>query len=337
MATQEEINAFVEQIMPYFDQAPIEDDEVQQSWPRLDRGLSDVQDMARFQQLYGIFDRGGRPFWLRDFDNAEQSAVLTVSTTQGVAQSTIRGAFHTLRQDLVVSLPMVSAPETQWVVDEYDPIRAADGGDPIVSKVVRGDLDYSQGKEYIIHWEIPRQPNQLLTDAPKIAHRPRVVQRFTVAGPENLPRLPNPGILWGAVAYCHTTGEEYMARGLTDADATAGRWVNITSPEWTLSTSAAHIWAGHGERPAWRIVGDRVETRGRVKQASGSAYSPNNAGYTLLSNCPRFGSGPLLGGADSNSVPVRRNGVNSDGLPTFIPTGSSASWIDLTGYSYYLR
>lgn len=337
MATQAEINAFVEQIMPYFDPTPVEEDAVQESYPRLDRGLSDVQDMMRFQHLYGILDRGGRPFWLTDLDDATNTAKLTVSTTTGTAQSTIRGAFHTLREDLTVELPPVSQPTTQWLVDEYDPIRAEDGGDPIVSKMVSGDLDYSQGKDYVIHWEIPRRPSQLLTDVTPIAHRPRVAQRIVVAGEANLPRLPNPGILWGCVAYVHTTGEEWMARGTTAADDTAGRWENITSPEWTQSTSAAHVWAGHGERPAWRRRGDIIELKGRVEQASGNAYSPNNAGYTLIPNSPTFNNGPLLGGADSNSRTVRRNSVNADGRPTFIPVGSSASWIDLTGYFYYWK
>jgi hypothetical protein len=334
----QELKAQVEQITRYFDQSPIEDDSVQQSWPRLDRGLSDVQDMMRFQHMYGIFDRGGFPFWLRDFDNAEQTAVLTVSTTQGVAQSTINGCFHTLKQDLTVSLPMVSAPETQWVVDEYDPIRAADGGDPIVSKVVRGDLDYSQGKNYIVHWEIPRQPNQLLTDAPKIAHRPRVVQHLTVAGASNLPRLPNPGILWGARAYVHGTFDEYMAIG-RDGDTQSGpsRWVSTSGPEWVLSTSKSFPRANHGLPPAWRGKGDVVELRGRVRRSNGGQFFAGND-YTIIPNCPDSEGGILMnGGCDQNGNPVTINAaitVGSSPKPVFSPK-SNTSWIDLTGLYYY--
>ena len=335
MATQQEINDFVEQIMPYFDPTPVEDDAVQHSWPRLDRGLSDVQDMMRFQHLYGILDRGGRPFWLRDLDNTTNTAVLTVSTTTGTAQSTIRGAFHTLREDLTVELPMVSQPETQWVVDEYDPIRAEEGGDPIVSKVVRGDLDYSQGKDYVIHWEVPRRPNQLLTDVVPIAHRPRVAQRIVVAGEANLPRLPNPGILWGAVAYVHTTGEEWMARGVTAADETAGRWENITSPEWINSTSNVHQQNPGAAMPAWRRVGDRVEFKGRIRQSSGTAYQAGND-YTPIPNAPDVGiGGRWAGGSNSRNEPVMLWGVR--GSKPQVVSNATSPWIELSGLSYYWK
>lgn len=334
MATQSEINDFVEQIMPYFDPTPVEDDAVEQSWPRLDRGLSDVQDMQRFQHLHGIFDRGGRPFWLRGHatdaeTNSRNTLFLTVSTTTGTAESTIRGAFHRLREDIELEFPAVSSPTTQYVVDEYDPARAADGGDPIVSKVVTS-LDYSQGKDYLVHWEVDRRPSQLLTDAAKRRVRPRVSPTILVADES---QRPDPSrLLWGTRCVVHETRTTYMAVGATEESQGPTRWVNLTSPEWTESTSNAFVWVGHGHRPSWRVVGDRVELKGRVKRSNNAAFNAETP-YTLIPNCPdSSGSIQMNAGSTGNGRPVLMN--TGSAKPVFEPSATT-SWIDLAGFFYY--
>ena len=338
MATQQEINDFVEQIMPYFDPTPVEDDSVQQSWPRLDRGLSDVQDMTRFQHLYGIFDRGGRPYWLRGHatdaeTNQKNTMFLTVSTTTGTAESTIHGSFHLMKEDIELEFPPVSVPTTQYVVCEYDPIRAADGGDPIVAKVVTS-LNYSQGKEYIIHWEVDRRPSQLLSAAPRRTVRPKVTSRIAA---DTFDAFPDPRtVLWGTVAFAANENAEYRAYGSSEASGGPTQWRPFTSPPWVPSSSSEYASAGGSvASPGYRIVGDKVELRGRIRRTSGSLFYPNNA-YNIVPNSPTPTVGTAMNaGSDSSRQPLQCARASGGTIEIYVK--NTSPWIDLAGCFYYLR
>ena len=284
----------------------------------------------------GIIEVGGWPYRLTDLDNASNTGTLTVSTVTGTANAVVAGFFHQLSESMTLSFPMPSSGTvTYHVCLTHDPREENTADGPVSVQVYSGTPPTTFSRTHVVLYTVRRSANQLLTDATVERFRPRVAPVLVVASEDHLgdPKQR----LWGTLAVAHQTREWFMAMG-SDADVGGPtEWRNLTSPEWTQSTSTAHVWAGHGERPAWRRRGDIIELKGRVRQSSGSAYSPSNAGYTLISNSPTFNNGPLLGGADSNSNPVRRNSVNSDGRPTFIPVGSSASWIDLTGYFYYWK
>lgn len=338
MATQAEINEFVEQIMPYFDPAPIEDDSVQQSWPRLDRGLSDMQDMRRFQHLYGIFDRGGGPFRLRKHatdgeTNSRNTMFLSVSSVTGTAESTMNGCFHVLRQDLELEFPPVSSPTTQYVVDEYDPVRAADGGDPIVSKVVTS-LDRAQGKNYIVHHAVDRRPSQLLTDAPVRRFVPRVVGTILVASRAELPEDPS-SLLFGTVAEVTGTRERFQAVASNPDAGGPTEWRSLSRPGGqSLPLSDGRVYAGHGARPEMGMSGGRISLKGRIRRSSGDFTASSSDGWWIAtlpaSHRPAEDQACMVAGGGSSTPQFGKLVVESGGNIRLYPVNTVA-WVDLSG------
>lgn len=293
MATQDEINSFVEEIMPYFEVEPVEDDAVQQSWPRLDRGLSDVQDMVRFQNMNGIYGRGGQPYWLRNNGsdsntNGTNTMLLTVSQVTGTAEGTIKGAFHRLRDDLELEFPPVSSNTLQHVVLEYDPIRSADGGDPIVAKVVTS-LERSQGKEFLQLWTVDRRPNQLLTDAPVERYRPFVAPTVTYNDEGEFPDAES--LLSGTVAIDRRNHTMFMSMQPYEADedgntSSSAWWINLNDPPWVdrLDSSYTH-WSAEGPHPSIQQRGRNVKMRGTLAIANGNSFNTSQnggSGYWIM-------------------------------------------------------
>lgn len=289
MASQQEINDFVEQIMPYFNPTPVEDDSVQQSWPRLDRGLSDVQDMQRFQNMHGIFDDGGHPYNLvphaTDAEtNQANTLFLTTSTVTGAAGATLRGAFHRLRADLELEFPAVSSATTYYVVVEYDPVRAADGGDPLEAKVVTS-LNRSQGKDYIVLWEVDRKPSQLLSDATIRRVRPRSVGVIYVWEESHKPDPSQQ--LWGALCVVGSTGAIYRSTTVDEAGGDSGEraWVPLTNVSLTQNNQS-YEYVGHGARIGSTRIGQLVILEGRVSRTGGQAFSGSSTNGYLLHLLP---------------------------------------------------
>lgn len=281
----------------------------------------------------GVLDTGGWPYLLTDARNNDNTMELRVSTFSGNAQAVLNGFYHRLLQNMRLEFPMPGNETTYYVVLELNPLKADTSEGPISVKVYPNELNTESGRTHLILWKVTRKSNQLLTDASVEAVRPRVVSTHLVYTRD---QLPDPGeSLWGSMYFVHATSEILMAVGANQESNGPTRWKNLTSPEWVESTSVAFPWAGHGEKPAHRVVGDRVELRGRVKRHNGTNFYGGNS-YTLIPNCPDIGGRTVTMGGCTQSrdfVTMDAN-PNSQAKPIFEFSNDSA-WADLTGLFYY--
>ena len=285
----------------------------------------------------GVLDEGGYPYRLRGRENVNNTLRISVSTVTNTAQAVLRGFYHRLTADKTFTVPGVSSTTTFHFCLTYDPTAANSPGGPITLQMYAGAPPTTMGRFHLVLWKLTRQPNQLLTDAAVEKHRPRVVSTQLVYSASE---LPDPSrCLWGAMYFIHQTSEIVMAVGATQDAGGPTEWKNLTSPEWTESTSNVHVWAGHGPKPAWRIVGDRVEFRGRVARNDGSTYAVGTStnAYTLIPNAPHpaIDSRMTVSGDTWDPAPVLMS-ADKNQAPLFRPTRST-KWISLDGAFYYLR
>lgn len=280
----------------------------------------------------GVLDEGGYPYRLRGRENVNNTLRISVSTVTNTAQAVLRGFYHRLTADKTFTVPGVSSTTTFHFCLTYDPTAANSPGGPITLQMYAGEPPTTMGRFHLVLWKLTRQPNQLLTDAAVEKNRPRVVSTQLVYSASE---LPDPSrCLWGAMYFIHQTSEIVMAVGATQDAGGPTEWKNLTSPEWTESTSLAYPGVGHGYRPMWRVRGDRVEFRGRVKRSDGSAFVPGGS-YTLIPNCPdAVVSVQMNSGSTGSGYPVLMN--TGQAKPVFeVP--SSTSWIDLNGFFYFWK
>ena len=303
---------------------PVVDQAVSSSmWKWITRGQGD-----------GIIEVGGWPYRLTGLDNATNTAILRVSTLTGTANAIVAGFFHQLSEDLPISLPMPSSGTTTYYIClTHDPREEGTAAGPVSVQTYSGTPPATFGRTHVVLHTVLRTANQLLTDAVVESFRPRVAPTMLVARES---QLGDPSQrLWGTLAMAHETSEWFMAMGSSSDAGGPSRWQNITSPDWTRSTSNAHIHQTTGSFPSWRLEGDRVHLVGRVRQSSGNPYSAGND-YTPIPNCPDVGrSGRTSGGANSRGEPLYA--LLTPGTKPRVVTPSSSSYMDLTGISYYVR
>ena len=263
------------------------------SYPVVNQPMNDEQwQYVTLAMGDGILDTGGSPYWLKKLDtdaetNQQNQMVLTVSWEHGNAQGLLRGFFHRLMQDKVLNFPGVTTKTTYYVVLQYDPQGHAGESGPIVAKVVT-NLDYSQGKHYVVLWTVEREPNQLLTDATITRLRPRVSPSFYVWDESHRPAANK--VLWGTICYVGRTGKAYRSSGPDGADAANREWV--LQQDSDLSALAPDIvprgdgsgyeYPGTGARLKSTRVGNVVIMEGRVQRESGAQFLSSNAdGYYI--------------------------------------------------------
>ena len=302
---------------------PVVDQAVSSSmWKWITRGQGD-----------GIIEVGGWPYRLTGLDNATNTATLKVSSLTGTANAVVAGFFHQLSEDLPISLPMPSSGTTTYYIClTHDPREEGTASGPVSVQTYSGTPPATFGRTHVVLHTVLRTANQLLTDAVVESFRPRVAPTMLVARES---QLGDPSQrLWGTLAMAHETSEWFMAMGSSSDSGGPTSWRNLTSPEWTESTSNAFVWVGHGHRPSWRAVGDRVELKGRVKRSNNAAFNVETP-YTLIPNCPdAFGSIQMNAGSTGNGRTVLMN--TGSEKPVFEPSATT-SWIDLAGFFYYVR
>lgn len=307
------------------------------SYPVVGQGWSaSMWSWMTLGQGAGLLDVGGRPYWLRDFNNATNTARLSVSTTVGTANAILRGYFHELSQDVAVSLPMPSgATITYHICLTFDPRNEKNAEGPISVETYSGTPPKTFGRHHLVLWTVQRSANQLLTDAVVMQVRQKVAPTITVDTEGQRDLLDLNGLLWGTVCLVSETGEMYRAGGSGEDVGGPNMWLSLTSPAWTDSTSNAHQHDTAGSAPSWRRVGDRVEFRGRIKQASGTPYQAGND-YTPIPNAPDVGvAGRTTGGCNGRGDPVFARFFR--GAKPVVVSNSTTPWIDLTGLSYYWK
>lgn len=237
---------------------------IEYSFPVVGQKVSDDE----FQQMMlstaaGILDQGGRPFWLKNFDDASRTAQLTVSTTTKDAKAAINGFFYRLVQDMSVSFPMPSTLTTYHVCLAYDPLGHSRPEGPISVQVYAGPPPYRSGLLHVELWDVECKPSQLLSDAKVTQKRPKISPAIHVDYPES---MPDPRTqLWGATCYIRhgrEAGATYVATGSSEETGGPTRWDNLTSPSWTDIRQGTAFTPAQNKPPQYRYNGGFLEFRG---------------------------------------------------------------------------
>ena len=253
---------------------------VEYSFPVVGQQVSDDE----FQQMMlstaaGILDQGGKPFWLKNFDDASRTAQLTVSTTTKDAKAAINGFFYRLVQDMTISLPMPSTLTTYHVCLTYDPLGHGRQSGPISVQVYAGSPPYRDGLLHVELWTVECKPSQLLSDAKVVQKRPKISPTIHVDYPES---MPDPRTqLWGATCYIRygdEAGATYVADGESEETGGPTRWRELTQVRTVKKDSAgAYLWEG----ARLEREGKKRRVYGRVKRANGSEFDTSSNGFQV--------------------------------------------------------
>lgn len=314
------------------------------SFPVVGQDVSDSEyRQMMLAQGDGVLDQGGRPYWLRNLDNATDTAQLTVSTTTQDAQAVIKGFFHRLTQDMTISLPPVTTETVYHICLTLDPLQSTNPLGPISVQVYAGEPPTSSGRIHVVLWKHTRQPNQTLTAGVTEYVRPKIAPTITVDKMSDLPQVQN--LLWGTVAIVSSgvQGAQIIRAGGTDESGGPSEWVNLLDPPFSNpGDTATFKWPGHGYRRGVRRIGDTLEFRGRIAKSDGSNFligGNNGDGYQVYTldddNIPAQNIGvPILisGSNPPNFGRVEVYGKNSPragAVAVFV--ASNASWVSLDG------
>lgn len=258
------------------------------SFPVLDQPLTDKQWSSVTKGIGdGVLDDGGNPYRLESLSNAQNTGVIRVDRGNGdnggpgYAHAILSGFYHKIDADLTVSLPAVTSTTTFYIALQYDPTRST----MPVKLVVVKSLDYSGGKTYCVLHTVRRQANQLLTDAVRTAHKPKVAPTIVVDTEDLLPPVDH--VLWGTLAVAvHPTFQMFRAGVDTQGDdAGSLKWYSLTDPNWiVLGDTSTYRWPGHGARRAIQKIGRTRKLRGRLERVSGENFNTGNTtGYLMMS------------------------------------------------------
>lgn len=210
----------------------------QESYPVVEKPVSAAQwsTMARAGGD-GIIDRGNYPFWPGTVNSANNTIVLQPSRyktasapTSGaqVAEAALSGFYYRLTSNETLTVPAVSSTTTYRIALCYDPLREAEIGGPIRLGVFAGNLDKTQGKTYLVLWQLERKANQTLLDAwnaTKQARRCWIAPNITVSEVADLPT--DSETLVDTRAYVRVTGETWRAAVSATGEVS---WALIAQP-----------------------------------------------------------------------------------------------------------
>ena len=312
------------------------------SYPVVDQAVS-TEMWSRINRNVGngILAAGGRPFWLRNINNATNTAVVSVSTWTGENAAVMHGFYYAATSDIEVSLPMPSSgTATYYICLTYDPRKESDAEGPIALEVYTGTPPTSFGREHIVLWVVRRAANQLLSDATVEQVRPFVGGVITVNYASQLPD-PN-SVLFGtigisrlenAVYYSHTKGED-------EEGSSNSEWVNLLDPEWgDQILNQGYEWQGFGRPPGTKLVGNRVEVRGTVRRVSGPFDTGQNSGNGYRVMYLPSGRRPLgsryfvCATSNSNSPGIARVTIDPDGA-VYVRVSQTCAWVSLDGIQF---
>lgn len=208
----------------------------EESFPVLEKPMSDAQwkTVARGFGT-GVMDEGGNPYNLINLNNATNQGTITVDTKTGYNHAVVSGFYHKMDSPITLDLPAVTARTTYYIVLLYDP---TDKVMPV--KLTRvTSLDRTGGKDYLILWEVTRQPNQLLTDAARTKKRPIISPVLVVDTPSALPAADS--VLWGTRAFAQITGQEFRASYTSWVEIGPHRKELSFMPGWITETRTGGI------------------------------------------------------------------------------------------------
>ena len=135
----------------------------------------------------GSMDQGISNYYLT-FDNTTDSVTIAPpSAFPRYAHMIVGGFYHRLYESVVLQLPPVKEKTRYFIVACMDPAKAATN--PVELQVLKGALDRTGGKQYVIITTVDREPNKVLTDSVIRRTMPRLAPSIEV---ENYDALPEP-------------------------------------------------------------------------------------------------------------------------------------------------
>lgn len=285
-------------------------------WGSVTRGIGD-----------GILDEGDSPYQITNKSNTNNTVDITVGSG-GFAHAIVGGFYHKIDADMTLSIPAVAETTKYTIALQYDPLREEL---PVKLDVFTGTLDTTQGKKYLVLYEMTRQPNQLLSDVPALSVRPRVSPTVIYGSTARMPAANT--VMWGTLALVHndpTKPELEMYMSITT------QWLPIYSQtelfEWQEFPDHG-AWTSPVEGGFRRAVGRRGKARklrGRLQLTSG-VFEPGRQYNGVL-------------GATSGALPVQDRPArtvafttvcgnnNTQGIPVFArvemtPGGDCHLWV----------
>ena len=208
---------------------------MESSFPVLEQPLTD-QQWGQVTLGFGSGVLGGSTgnYALVGVSNASNTAQL--SAGGGMSQAIVSGYYHRIDANHTISLPAISSgTRTYYIGLTYDPLKHADPSGP-VSITVTTSKPSGSGKVYLPLYEVPRVPNELLTDAIAKARVRRVLISPTLSV-ASIEELPDPSTMMQG-ALCQTSNLNMIWR------VSGSRWVPLNATG-VLSTF---------DMPGWRIV-----------------------------------------------------------------------------------
>ena len=303
------------------------------------------QDQFQLLSLHsgnGIIDRGDFPYelvpWPTDSEtNQKNSMILKAGrNNDSKAESLVSGYYHVMSEDKVIPLDPVSETTTYHICITYDP-RSIEGtgderGNPVEVKVYDSDPPVTFGRNHVYTYKVTRKPNQLLTDATIERVRPRLAAPIYVWAESHKPDAAS--VLYGSLCVVGETASIY--RSVDDSNEGNQGWVSITDPPWIDSTSKAYPVASSGvTAPGYRVIGNKVELRGRIKRKEGTDFVPGGA-YNLIPNSPTPEVGTVMNaGSDNKREPIQVGRASGGTLE--VQVKNNTRWVDLAGCFYYLK
>ena len=319
------------------------------SYPAVGQAVDD--EMWKFITLAqgnGVLDMGDGSYWLKSFNNADNTVVLEPGRL-GLGHAVVGGFYHRLQKSMTLSIPMPTSETTYYVALELNPLKAKTPEGPISIQVYPNELNTESGRTHLILWEITRKPNQLLTDATVTKIRPRVSPVIYVHEKSQLPDVKT--VLWGSIAVVGKNAELFRALPRDEDDPSPnvgdGKWESLSGPPFSdPGDTAAYKWVGHGYRRGYRRVGDTLEFRGRIARTNGAKFvnggGDNILGYQLYNmsvkeDWPEQEQRFITASSSLTGQRLCVITVTRDGYVYGMPVLGDADWIGLDGVRVAIR
>lgn len=264
------------------------------SFPVLEQPLSD-QQWGQVTLGFGSGVLGGSAgnYALVGVNNATNTAQL--SAGGGMSQAIVSGFYHRIDSNHSISLPAISSgTRTYYIGLTYDPLKHAETTGP-VSITVTTSKPSGSGKVYLPLYEVPRLPNELLTDAIAKARVRRVLisPSLSVAA---IDELPDAGTMMQGTT-CMTTNLNMIWR------VSGSRWVPIGATD-VLSTWSMGGW--RIEIPSGGIELSYLSDGRRLAKITDAMIVRDGASFTIGTTYHPIGTiiPPTLRGANAKLVPA---------------------------------
>ena len=207
------------------------------SFPVLEQPLTDQQwGQVTLGFGSGVLGATSGNYALVGVNNATNTAQLSSGGSGSISQAVVSGYYHRIDSNHSISLPAISSgTRTYYIGLTYDPLKHAEPSGP-VSITVTTSKPSGSGKVYLPLYEVPRRPNELLTDAIAKARVRRVLISPTLSV-ASIDELPDPGTMMQG-ALCQTSNLNMIWR------VSGSRWVPLNASE------IVDPWEMNG----WRVV-----------------------------------------------------------------------------------